>query len=407
MNRDLPTSVPTSDNAVVGASGALAAIAQAHALTDTDRERLESSYKSVGEFLAEQDFFGPLAVEVHAQGSMAIGTTTKPEGKAEFDVDLVARLMPTAVRHDAGYLLDQLDDAMREYAEQHGLSVKAKRRCTQLQYANAMHTDVTPVIDWPSHVEAYGDVAGLVPDRERCEHLGTNPRGYVRFFNDVASRVPRFATVEVRELAAKADVMPLPGPSAWRKPLAQFVQLFKIHRNIKFASHPELAPTSTFLTTQIALAYDALVRPGVMFQSPVHLLLGIWKKMPDYMTVYLRNGREHWVLPNPTHSKENLADRMNSNERQDAYRDWRQKFMRDVVALSEMYLPSGMGVKAITNSVESNFGSRSSKALIDSYSAAATRERAASQARILFPIAAATAPTVTVASRNHTFFGDM
>ena len=82
-----------------------------------------------------------------------------------------------------------------------------------------MHTDVTPVIDWPSHVEAFGDVAGLVPDRERRQHLGTNPRGYVKFFNGVATLVPRFTTTVSREAVAKADILPLPGPSAWARPL--------------------------------------------------------------------------------------------------------------------------------------------------------------------------------------------
>jgi len=50
-----------------------------------------AGYESIGEFLSEHPFFGRLTVEVHPQGSMAIGTT-KPEGKAQFDVDLVARL---------------------------------------------------------------------------------------------------------------------------------------------------------------------------------------------------------------------------------------------------------------------------------------------------------------------------
>ena len=50
----------------------------------------------IGDFLSEHPFFGGLTVEVHPQGSMALGTTTKPEGKAEFDVDLVARLTPAA-----------------------------------------------------------------------------------------------------------------------------------------------------------------------------------------------------------------------------------------------------------------------------------------------------------------------
>lgn len=406
VHRDFPMTLPSNEDALIGASGALAAITQAHSLSDTERERLKSSYESIGEFLSEHPFFGGLTVEVHPQGSMAIGTTTKPEGKAEFDVDLVARLTSSAQRQRPVYLLEQLDDAMGEYAERHELKAKPKRRCTQVQYANSMHTDVTPVIDWPSHLEAYGDVAGLVPDRERGEHLGTNPRGYVRFFNEAATLVPVFTLTQSRMALDKAEVLPLPGPSAWARPLARYVQLFKIHRNILFAAHPELAPTSTFITTPVALAYDDLVRPGVAFQSPIHLLLAIFAKMPAYVSVGCRDGREHWVLCNPTHRKENLADRMNSGDRQDAYRQWRARFAQDIASLSEMYLPHGAGVNALASAVQNSFGTRASTALTNSYAVGAARERATGTTRIHVPAAVGAAAVLPLASRAHTFFGD-
>jgi len=406
VQRDLPLTLPTNDDALIGASGVLAAITQAHTLSDTDRERLVGSYQSIGEFLSDHDFFGALTVEVHAQGSMAIGTTTKPEGKAEFDVDLVARLAGKAQRQNPVVLLEQLDEALGDYAHRHDLTIEPKSRCTRVQYASSMHTDVAPVIDWPSHVHAFGDVAGLVPDRERGEHLGTNPRGYVKFFNGVAALVPRFTMMESRQILAKADILPLPPLSAWARPLARYVQLFKIHRNIQFAEHPQLAPTSTFLTTQIALAYADLVKPGAAFLSPVHLLLAIFQKMPDYVAVEYRGGQEHWVLCNPTHSYENLADRMNFDGRQEAYRQWRMKFVRDVVALSEMYQPDGLGLKAITTAVEESFGPHARRAITESYADGAERDRATGHARVWIPAAAAATSVAAVPSKSHTFYGD-
>lgn len=405
MHRDLTLTIPTNDDATVGASGALAAITLAHTLTDTERERLESSYKSIGEFLGEHAVFGPITVQVHPQGSMALGTTTRPEGRAEFDVDLVVRLVEGTRFKDPVLLLEQMDEAMGEYAEIHDLSVKPRRRCTQVKYANAMHTDVTPVIDWPSN-DVFGAVAGLVPDREHGEHLGTNPRGYVKFFQKSAELLPRFAMLESRQMIAKADVMPLPPPSVWRKPLARYVQLFKIHRNIQFANNPEDGPTSTFLTTQIALAYADLVGAGTVFQSPIHLVLEIWKKMPDYVTIRRHGIQEEWVLCNPTHRNENLADRMNSGNRQESYREWRQKFVQDVIALSEMYLPNGAGLSAIIGSVEKNFGDCSSKALVRSYAAGTQQERDNGRARILRPATSAVLPSVSVPSQRHTFYGE-
>ena len=161
---------------------------------------------------------------------------------------------------------------------------------------------------------------------------------------------------------------------------SRYVQLLKIHRNILFAEHPDLAPTSTFLTTQAALAYADLVKPGVTFQSPLHLLLAIFEKMPEYVAVQYQGGQEQWVLCNPTHTKENLADRMNSGGRQDAYLEWRLKFVRDVVTLSEMYQLNGAGLNTITSSLKNNFGPRASRALTESYAAGAQRDRTTGQA---------------------------
>ena len=75
-------------------------VTSTHTLPKTERERLESIDKSIGEFLSEHSFFGPRTVEGHSQGSMAIRTTTRPEGKAEFGVDVVARLYAGARRLD-------------------------------------------------------------------------------------------------------------------------------------------------------------------------------------------------------------------------------------------------------------------------------------------------------------------
>ena len=52
MQHDLPL---LSTSAVATATGVVAAITNAHALTKTERERLESAYKAIAEHLAEDD----------------------------------------------------------------------------------------------------------------------------------------------------------------------------------------------------------------------------------------------------------------------------------------------------------------------------------------------------------------
>ena len=89
MHRDLPNNhafdvVSLPPQAVAAAAGALVAITDAHSLTQSQHERLESAYGAIGSHMTKHEQFGPITIEVHPQGSMLIGTTTRPEGKADF-----------------------------------------------------------------------------------------------------------------------------------------------------------------------------------------------------------------------------------------------------------------------------------------------------------------------------------
>ena len=60
-------------------------------LTPTQYSRAVQHYEAVGQYLDG----GPLLVYspvIFAQGSMAIGTATKPIGRDEFDIDLMCKL---------------------------------------------------------------------------------------------------------------------------------------------------------------------------------------------------------------------------------------------------------------------------------------------------------------------------
>ncbi len=144
MHRDLPHGrasdvVSLPSQAVAAAAGALVAITDAHSLTQSQRERLESAYGAIGSHMAEHEQFGPITIEVHPQGSMLTGTTTRPEGKAEFDVDLVLSLVEGLHDHvDCDPLLHAVYQALVEHAKRHDLKIQRKRRCIQLRYANEM-----------------------------------------------------------------------------------------------------------------------------------------------------------------------------------------------------------------------------------------------------------------------------
>src|SRR5882672_1148215 len=72
------------------AFGVLDRIGQELEPTQTQTKRAETSYNAVGEWLAED----PLLADalIYAQGSVAHGTTNKPIGRNEHDVDLICRI---------------------------------------------------------------------------------------------------------------------------------------------------------------------------------------------------------------------------------------------------------------------------------------------------------------------------
>jgi hypothetical protein len=68
----------------------LARIAEEIQLDDTRKERMKSAYKAIESLLNEDEgFFKNAVFEIYPQGSVRIGTTVKPTGENEFDLDIV------------------------------------------------------------------------------------------------------------------------------------------------------------------------------------------------------------------------------------------------------------------------------------------------------------------------------
>ena len=406
MQHDLPL---LSTSAVATATGVVAAITNAHALTKTERERLESAYKAIAEHLAEDDEFKHVTIEVHPQGSMLLGTTTRPEGKIEIDVDLVVLLVQRLhERVDCSTLLSALFHVIKEHTDRYKLGIKLKRRCVQIEYAGAMHADATPVVHCPHAYDRYGATCALVPDRDLSRYLGTNPKGYGQWFSEVAARTPTFTMYRaIAELTAKADIIPMPSLEVFDRLLSRIVQLFKIHRNICFADNTDFCPPSVFITTLIVHAYRRALQHT--FTSPLDLILAIWQDMPAYIDRQpLGNGREKWVLDNPTATGDNLADRMNHGNRQHQFNAWHLRFREDFLELIAQ-ANSKQGVDALTARIKKSYGEKSASGIATAMTQLAERQRIAQ--RIIIPSTtasvagiAATA-SIGMASQTHRFFG--
>jgi hypothetical protein len=388
-------------------------IARAHDPTGTQLEALESAYSSTGKFLSECPEFDGLLLEIHAQGSRQLGTMVRPidDSREGFDVDLVARMAPDALRrygHERGpaKLLEDLHTALARYAEAHSLRLHRWERCVTLEYAGGMTADIAPVIDDPLMAAPYGATHGRVPDRKLHLFEPTNPRGYARHFDRAAAISPVFAA-QLRFAEAmdsiRADVAPLPNAQeVFERLLCRLIQLIKLHRNMAFMADSRdqyLAPSSVFVTTLAAAAYT--VQAPQLHDSPLDLLLDIVETMPLYFQRLSRpDGSEEWLLPNPSAPRDNLASGMNSAARQQAFRWWHQRFIDDLTGiLNAIEHPAGMDV--LDQKIESAFGRRAALSVRRDQLEAKNLTRQAGKVAFV----TATSASVTTNVQAHTFFG--
>ena len=71
----------------------LARLAESLELDETRSKKMETAYNAIYDVLkADPVFFSKVDFVVYPQGSKAIGTTTKPIGKDEFDLDIVVQI---------------------------------------------------------------------------------------------------------------------------------------------------------------------------------------------------------------------------------------------------------------------------------------------------------------------------
>ncbi|MCP1290412.1 nucleotidyltransferase [Chromobacterium sp. S0633] len=390
------------------------AIAQAHEPTESQLAALERSYNSTGDFLSECPEFSGQLVQIHSHGSRRLGTIVRPlDGSREgFDIDLIARLAPSARRkyegdRGAALLLDHLHSALSRYASAHGLRLHRWERCATLEYAGGMCADIAPVIDAPLLYGPYGETHGLIPDRERRLFNSTNPRGYAKHFDLAAMISPNFHLSEIStkafDSAKRADVVPLPdAQEVFGRLLCRLVQLLKLHRNVAFGSIKEkdLAPTSVFLTTLAAIAYTA--EAPLPHASPLELLFDIVERMPlHFVRRRLPGGSEEWELPNPSAPTDNLAASMNNSSRQAAFFEWHRRLLEDLKRILDV-IENHQGMDLLLKAVQVAFGPKGFAAV---QQMEIGRQESSRQAGRAILLASPAAMPISIAARPHTFFG--
>lgn len=316
----------------------LAAAAAAVQLSDTQHERAVQSYGAVGKWLIEDD--GPLA-ELHEvifpQGSMALGTTVRPAGGTEFDIDLMAVYAWDAHKVGSAELVRLVRDRIAAHGTYSEI-LEEKANCLRLNYLESgFHLDIVPACGNPTapgHLIKHSTACGLTPSTGSWRE--TDPKGFGSWFE------VRKAVNPLLEHRGIASIEPVPTGNGLRVklPLQIIVQLLKQARNIEFGDGP--APSSILLTTIAGEHYEG----QLSLSEGLHVVVeGMREKLecaaPGRLSVF-----------NPAHPHDDLAATMDDK----TY----SKFVGFVRAMCGWIdeFASMTGVPALHEGLKSRFGSR-------------------------------------------------
>jgi len=304
-------------------------------LTPTQFRNAEEKYHAVGDWLAaDGGLLAVFAPEVYPQGSMLLGTTVRPYGQSEYDLDLVCQLHWCAQQPPLT-IYDWVHERMA--ANETYLEMLEKlKRCLRLNYTGSFHLDILPAC--PND----GNGSIVVPDRRLECWMHSNPKGFAAWFLERCRLRDQLA-----ERMMKGSVEPLPSavPSQYKFPLQRIVQLMKRHRDIYFSGGRDIA-RSVILTTLAGGFYEgqrslSLALEGVL--DGIHYALEAIPTVPR--------------IENPTHPGENFADTWDQAE-YERFKSYIRNFRVELKAvLNPSLTEQRMGLEKSTERLGHLFGS--------------------------------------------------
>ena len=379
--------------------GVLERLCQTLELSDSQYENAKGRYEAVGRWLADADDALISTVRIYPQGSTAIGTTVKPIGSNEHDVDLVSHVEQADHIISPAALKKAIGDRLRANGRYEGI-LEEMGRCWRINYANEFHLDITPSIPNPG-CRRGGE---LVPDKALKSWSPSNPKGYRDLFVARSKLIPqmRLSKHTVTMDSARSHVEPYPKQVGFKGILPRTVQLAKRHRDIHFENlDPRIAPISVIITTLASRAYEHCVRNKV-YDSELELLCDVIRHMPTFITHCDVDGRVHWFIWNETTDHENFAEKWNSDPRRPhAFYTWHRQMLTDLESLIHI---EGLDLlfKRLGAAFGSGHASRALEGITDKVSAARSTGRLVVAPAV--GVSAAALPSST-AVRANTFFG--
>jgi hypothetical protein len=339
--------------------GVLERLCQGLELTDSQFELAKARYEAVGRWLAGAEEKLIRTVLIYPQGSTSIGTTVKPIGRIEHDVDLVSHVVEPDQLISPAALKFAIGSRLRSNG-QYAPILEEMGRCWRINYAGEFHLDITPSIPNPGCPK--GGV--LVPDKAQRAWTPSNPKGYKTLFLERAKIMPQMRLTKSMAAmdSARSLVEPYPEQVGFKGILPRTVQLSKRHRDIHFLElDSSLAPISVIITTLASRAYEYCAL-NTVYDSELDLLCDVVRRMPHFIQVDTSSGRRQWFIWNETTDHENFAEKWNADPRRaNAFYTWHAKLLADLESLTHIE-----GLDVLTKRLGSAFGSAPAARALDS-----------------------------------------
>jgi len=355
-------------------------------LTNTQHVAASRAYQTLGDWLSEPtSLLTSFAPSVYPQGSIPLGTATKPRRGSEFDADGVCLLTRRYHSLTASAAYDLVLARIREHGTYRD-KVEPRERCIRINYEGDFHLDIVPAI--PADATS---TRIWIPSRDRSHWQSSNPKGFERWFHSKENTQRMLGAV-------RADAEPMPAPSnpAEKPPLQRAAQLFKRRRDVYFDGQADLAPKSILLTTLVADEYRGQF---LVTDATEQILASLAVRLPA-------SGPPR--VDNPSNPGENLARHWLEESRSyGAFLRFRSDFQNKFAvlhqlrgldkiadALRELFDPDGAG-----------FVDRALSSTIASFQKARVEGDIAMSPRGSTLVSRATAAAATTIPRN-SFFGD-
>lgn len=325
--------------------GILERICQALELTQTQFETAKSRYEAIGRYLTEAESSFLASSGIYPQGSVSIGTSVRPVGREEYDIDLVCLVPSMDPATSPEFLKKLVGDRLRSNGHYKDI-LEEKPRCWRINYANEFHMDITPAIPNPT----CGNGGELVPDKKLKEWKPSNPQGYRSQFEEKAKLQPRLLLQKAQLAETRAQVETLPEPTKFKGLLKRCVQLCKRHRDLWFKGS-ELAPISIIITTLAANSYSYCVSNHT-YETELDVLIDVIRHMNQFIETETHGDRTYYFVWNETTSGENFAEKWNKDPRlAHAFFQWQSQVLEEI----ESFLKT-LGLDDLQKSLSASFG---------------------------------------------------